>query len=125
MPEPTASTVVIATSTATGLTFFGIATGLQPAILFAGLAGGLWSLSYQPPAPFWKRTASTVVSSIIAGYLAPALAIGLMSIDVLPRSLTPEIVQLPVAVLIGLLAHRVLGPAILRIVASKADEVSK
>jgi hypothetical protein len=35
---------------------------------------------------------STVVSSIIAGYLAPALAIGLMSSDVLPRSLTPEIV---------------------------------
>ena len=125
MPEPTASTVVIATSTATGLTFFGIATGLQPAILFAGLAGGLWSLSYQSAAPLWKRTASTVVSSIIAGYLAPALAIGLMSVDVLPRSLTPEIVQLPVAVLIGLLAHRVLGPAILRIVASKAEEVSK
>jgi hypothetical protein len=55
MPEPTVSTVVIATSTATGLTFFGIATGLQPAILFAGLAGGLWSLSYQLAAPLWKR----------------------------------------------------------------------
>lgn len=125
MPDPTVSTVVMATSTATGLTLFGIATGLHPAILLAGLAGGLWSLSYQSAAPLWKRTASTVVSSIIAGYLAPALAIGLMSIDVLPRSLTPEIVQLPVAVLIGLLAHRVLGPAILRIVASKAEEVSK
>ena len=31
----------------------------------------------------------------------------------------------PIAVLIGLLSHRVLGPALLRIAAQKAEEVSK
>jgi hypothetical protein len=34
-------------------------------------------------------------------------------------------VQLPVAVLIGLLSHSVLGPSFLRIAQRKADEVSK
>jgi len=34
-------------------------------------------------------------------------------------------VQFPIAVLIGLLANRVLGPAILRIVASKMKEEIK
>jgi hypothetical protein len=125
MPEPTSSTVLIATSMATGLTLFGVATGLHPAILFAGLAGGLWSLSYQPPKPFWKRTATTIMAAIVSGYLAPAVSVGLMSIDVFPRSLTLEVTQLPVAVLIGLVSHRVLGPAILRIVARKTEDMSK
>ena len=51
MAEPTSSAAALAAATATGLTVFGVATGLHPAILLAGLAGGLWALSYQEPAP--------------------------------------------------------------------------
>ena len=58
MAEPTSS-AVLAGATATGLTLFGVATGLHPAILLAGLAGGLWALSYQEPAPALKRVAVT------------------------------------------------------------------
>lgn len=40
MPEPTASTIAAVGLTGTGLTLFGIATGLHPMLLLAGLAGG-------------------------------------------------------------------------------------
>lgn len=39
MAEPS---ITAGTAVATGLTIFGISTGLDPAILIAGLAGGLW-----------------------------------------------------------------------------------
>lgn len=50
-PEPAASSVASIAVSATGLTILGISTGLQPDILLAGFAGGLWALTYQPPAP--------------------------------------------------------------------------
>lgn len=46
MPEPTSSALAL-TATSAGLTVFAVATGLPPAILLAGLAGGWWALSYQ------------------------------------------------------------------------------
>lgn len=124
MAEPTSSAAAL-TATTMGLTLFGMATGLHPAILLAGLAGGLWALSYQPPTSVLKRVAVTAMAAIIAGYLTPAVAAGVASLDVWPRAVTRDLLQFPVAVLIGLLAHRVLGPAILRIGASKAEEISK
>jgi len=124
MPEPTSSVVAL-TATSAGLTIFGVATGLHPAILLAGLAGGLWSLSYQGPLPVMKRVAVTVISAIIAGYLTPAVAAGVTSIGAWPQAVTKDLVQLPIAVVIGLLAYRVLGPSVLRIAAKKAEEVAK
>lgn len=124
MAEPTSSAAALMATTM-GLTLFGMATGLQPEILLAGLAGGLWALSYQPQAPAWKRVAVTVMAAIIAGYLTPTIVAGATSIDAWPRAVSRELVQFPIAVLIGLLANRVLGPAILRIVASKMKEEIK
>lgn len=124
MAEPTTS-VAFAAATATGLTIFGVATGLHPAILLAGLAGGLWALSYQDPAPAWRRIAVTIMAAIIAGYLTPAVAAGVTSISAWPNAVTRDLIQLPIAVLIGLLAHRVLGPALLRIAEQKAQEATK
>lgn len=123
MPEPTSS--LAATVTATGLTLFGVATGLHPSILLAGLAGGLWALSYQEPSPAWRRIAVTVMAAVIAGYLTPAVAAGVTSISAWPNAVTRDLVQLPIAVLIGLLAHRVLGPALLRIAEQKIEEATK
>lgn len=125
MAEPTTSAIALAAATATGLTIFGVATGLHPAILLAGLAGGLWALSYQEPAPAMKLVAVTIMSAIVSGYLTPAVAAGVTSIGVWPQAVTRDLVQLPIAVLIGLLSHRVLGPALLRIAAQKAEEVAK
>ena len=125
MPEPTSSAAALAAATATGLTIFGVATGLHPSILLAGLAGGLWALSYQEPSPAWKRVAITVMASVVAGYLAPAVAAVVTALDAWHHALTCDLVQLPIAVLIGLLAHRVIGPFLMRFAARKADEAIK
>lgn len=71
MAEPS---ITAGTAVATGLTIFGISTGLDPAILIAGLAGGLWAQSYHPPTSIWRRVALIVLAAILAGYLAPAFA---------------------------------------------------
>lgn len=123
MSEPTSA--VAALTVGTGLTVFGVATGLHPSVLLAGLAGGLWSLSYDPPAGAWRRVAVTCTASIVAGYLAPAVAAGVAALDVVPRSVTVDVLQLPLAVLIGLVSRQALGPALLRIVTRKSEEVAK
>ena len=123
MAEP--SSALLGVATAAGLTVFGVATGLHPAILLAGLAGGLWALSYQSPAPTIKRVSATILAAIIAGYLTPAIVAGVTSIGAWPKSLTCEVIQLPIAVLVGLLAHRVIGPFLMRFAARKADEAIK
>lgn len=125
MAEPTSSAVALASATAAGLTIFGVVTGLQPAILLAGLAGGLWALSYQDPAPAVNRVAATVMSSIISGYLTPSVSAGVTSISLWPPAITSDLAKMPIAVLIGLLSHRVLGPALLRIAAKKAKEAAE
>jgi hypothetical protein len=74
MAEAAAAAAAIAI-TSTGLTVFGIATGLHPQYLVAGSVGGLWWLSYQDgPQPLAKRLAANAISSVIAGFLTPLLS---------------------------------------------------
>lgn len=122
MAEPSATTAGIA---ATGLTFFGVATGLDPALLIAGFAGGVWAQSYHPPTSIWRRLSLIALASILAGYLAPAAAAAAMSFGSVQGAFTLAALQLPIAVLIGLTSHRVLGPALMRFAAKKAEELSK
>lgn len=121
MPEPT-STAAIAV-TATGLSILGIATGLQPNILLAGFAGGLWALSYQPELPVLRSVASTLGASIVAGYLAPIVVAILR--PALPGDLSHDIAQTASALVVGLLSQRIIGPAIFRIAKQKAEDAER
>lgn len=122
MAEPNATTAALA---ATGLTFFGVTTGLDPSLLIAGFAGGVWAQSYHPPMSIWRRLALVTMGSIIAGYLAPATAAVAMGFAPVQGAFTLTALQLPMAVLIGLTSHRVLGPAIMRFASKKAEDLSK
>lgn len=124
MAEPTSSAAIIA-ATAAGLTLFGVATGLHSGILLAGLAGGLWALSYLPPMLWWQRTLVAFIGALIAGWATPPVALGLTSFAWWPKPVTPEIIQFPIAVAIGLLAHTVIGPALIRIARAKAQDAAK
>lgn len=64
MAEPTTSVAIAAT--AAGLTVLGIATGLQPGVLLAGFAGGLWALSYLPPMAWWQRILVAGLGAVMA-----------------------------------------------------------
>ena len=122
MAEPS---VTAGTAVATGLTVFGISTGLSPAILIAGVAGGLWAQSYHPPTSIWRRLAMIGLAAILAGYLAPFLAAIVGASETVRGIVSLEALQLPLAVVVGLTSHRVLGPAIMRFAAKKADEYVK
>lgn len=118
MPEPATSSAALII-TAAGLTIFGIATGLHPPLLVAGLFGGLWSISYQPPAGLPARIFFLGGSSLVAGYLAPVLAAVVAAaasrlIPWWPSDISRDVMQYPVAFLTGFLAIRWVGPALLR-----------
>lgn len=121
MAEPSATTAGLA---AAGITFFGVATGLDPAILIAGFAGGAWAQSYHPPTALWRRAALMVLAAILAGYLAPAVAAVAAASDVIRGALPFPALQLPAAVLIGLTSHRILGPAFMRFATKKIEGLS-
>lgn len=114
-----------ATVAAAGVTVLGVATGLDPAILVAGFVGGLWAQSYSDPAPYLHRIGMTLLAAVLAGYLAPAAATGLTYFDAVKATFTGLALQLPLAVAVGLTAHKVLGPAILRLFAKKAKELEE
>lgn len=122
MAEPS---VTVGTALATGLTVFGVSTGLDPAVLIAGVAGGLWAQSYHPPTSIWRRLALICLAAILAGYLAPVATAFAASTDTIKGIITFSALQLPIAVLVGLTSHRVLGPAFMRLAAKKAEELSK
>ncbi len=122
MTEPSAASAWLAAS---GLTFFGISTGLDPAVLIAGFAGGVWAQSYQDPMPPWRRLALVVLASILAGYLAPTLAAFVLSFSRSPGAVTHEALRLPIAVLLGLTSHKVLGPAVMKFATKRAEDLTK
>lgn len=117
--------LVATAATAAGVTVLGVSTGLDPAVLIAGFAGGLWAQSYNPPAHWLQRLAATALAAILAGYFTPAAAVMLSASDTIKGALPGHALQLPVAVLVGLLAQRVLGPAIMRIARKKSEDLTK
>lgn len=123
MAEPASSAAVIAG--ATGLTIFGVATGLNAAILIAGLAGGFWALSYMPPMPVWKRITTAALSALLSGWSTPAIVAAITSNGVWPSAVTGDLVQFPVAIAFGMLSHTVIGPAMLKVATRKIEEAAK
>lgn len=124
MPEPTSTAAAVAV-TAGGLTVFGVVTGLHPALLLAGLAGGWWALSYQrDPMPWSRRVSVLAISSLMAAWITPpAVSMTLGSGFALP-GMTGDLIQYPCAAFVGLLAHQIVGPALMRLAARKAGEVA-
>jgi len=122
MNDPSATGVSYSSSV--GLVLFGIAIGLRPELMLAGLWGAFWALSYADPMPLWRRAALSVTASVLAGYSTPAAMAILGSVHVLEGEGVHEKLQYPFAVGVGFLSHRILGPFLLRIAKKKADEVA-
>jgi hypothetical protein len=122
MPEPTASTVAAVSLSAGGLTIFGIATGLHPMLLLAGLAGGWWALSYSTEAmPLLRRATSMTISALAAGWITPPAVAATVGAGLLPPGATGELLQFPGAMIVGLLAHAAIGPALMKFTTKKIE----
>lgn len=121
MPEPTSSTAAVVL-TGTGLTVFGIATGLHPMLLLAGLGGGWWALSYQEaPMPLVRRISTLGISALAAAWITPPATAAVVGAGWLGQAATGELLQYPAALLTGLLAHAAIGPALMKLAARKIE----
>ena len=123
MAEPATSTAAVIAS-ALGLTVFGVATGLHPSLLIAGLAGGLWALFYGEPQPLLRRCLSAVMSALVAAWLAPAVTYGMHELP-FAKVFPLDVLQFPVALVIGFLAMAIVGPGLMLLSRKKLDEAVK
>ena len=119
MTEPASGSVAFITLTTAGISILGIATGLHPTFLVVGFFGGLWAISYNPPAGVIARVIFLAMSSIVSAYVSPvvaAVAAGAAAgmLTWWPKEITREFLSFPVSFLVGFLALRWLGPALLR-----------
>lgn len=116
MSEP--ATPLIASG---GLTVFGIATGLDPMLLVAGFIGCWWYNSYLPELGLGQRISSGIIAGLVAAWLTPPLVGWVTSLGWWPHSVPPPLVGWPAALFTGFLTHKVIGPALLKTAAKKAE----
>lgn len=115
MPEPlapAASSAILTTALA--------ASGLDPVLLFAGLCGGYWSLIYiEEPIPLTRRLSLSALSSLIGAWAAnwgaaPLAALAASWWKWWPPEAGGKGMAIMIALSVGLLAHRYIGPALMR-----------
>ena len=123
MTEPVTPTALALT--AGGVAVFGIVTGLHPHLLVAGAAGGLWALFYAEAQPLIRRMLGAVMSSLVAAWLSPAAAYGVTGLSFWPSSIPRDLIQFPVALLLGFLAMGVVGPGLLMFPRRKIEDAAK
>lgn len=122
MPEPTATTAAaVGVSTLGGLTLFGIATGLHPELMAAGVAGGWLSLSYLPAMAVGQRISTAILSAVAAAWGAPAVAGAVIGQPWVPAGLTYDVLRFPLAMGIGLMLHTVLAPGLMALAKRKME----
>lgn len=121
MPEPAATTLVAVGMTAAGLSIFGIATGLHPELMAAGVAGGWLSLSYLPAMAVGQRISTAILSAVAAAWGAPAVAGAVIGQPWVPAGLTYDVLRFPLAMGIGLMLHTVLAPGLMALAKRKME----
>lgn len=106
---------------ASGIVFFSAITGLQPELLIAGAAGGYWSISYQPAMSAFSRINRIILSSLVAAWLAPLVVFLLAknSVDL------PAMTKFPMALVIGLITIDVLGKSLMIIAKGLLSRIGK
>lgn len=117
------ATIAGGAALAAGLSIFGVQTGIDPAVLLAGLGGGLWAQFSVEVTVWWKRVISSSMSAIVAAMFTP-IGFGFL------RGVTPELVtdiqlSLAIATVIGFLTFSVISPMMLKLAQKKAEELTK
>lgn len=124
MPEPTSSSAAAFALTASGLSVFGLVTGIHPMLLVAGFVGGWWYNSYGQAMPIGQRISSGLIAALVAAWMAPPIVAWLTGSEWWPKSVPAAGFSLAAALVIGFLTHKVVGPTLLRLAQKKADEIA-
>lgn len=114
MAEPTTTAAATAATTA-GFTLVGFLVGVHPDLVIAGLVGGIASILVMEAMPVRQRLESVAVAIMVSGLCGPLI------VSIAPRAF-PELLRgsdiaalrLLVGFGLGVLAYRVLLPALIR-----------
>lgn len=124
---PVAETTVAQGVAAAGITVFGVATGLDPALLLGGVGGGWWALmQFEVAAGLLYRAAFVALSGLLGAWLSPiavAIAIPLAKKAGLLLPVAP--LSIALSVMVGLLAIKWLGPRIVKAAGVAADSAER
>ena len=93
------------------LSLFGVATGLHPMLLAAGMIGGWWELSHLPDMSGLQRAKTIVVSGFVGAWSSPVIAIGLTSFPWWPAPLAMDTACFPISVAAGFVTYIFLTPS--------------
>lgn len=108
MADP--STTAAATA-ATGITIFGVATGIDPSLLLAGLSGGWLALYQFEVFGLASRFGFVVLSALLGAMVGPvAGSVALAMLEKAEIIVPASQINIPMAIVVGLLSIRVIGP---------------
>lgn len=121
MSEPVTPAALYASG---GITLFGLVTGLHPMLLLAGFIGCWWYNSYGQPLPLGQRISSAIIAGLVAAWTTPPVVAWITSTAWWPPAVPALIVGFPIALALGFLTHRVLGPKLLAVAERKAEDLA-
>jgi len=114
MAEPTTTAAATAATTA-GFTLVGFLVGVHPDLVIAGLVGGIAAILAMEAMPVRQRIESVIVAIATAGLCGPLL------VSIAPRAFPDMLrgtdigaLRLGIGFGLGVLAYRVLVPALIR-----------
>lgn len=108
MADPSSTAAATA---AAGITIFGVATGIDPSLLLAGLSGGWLALYQFEVFGLASRIGFVVLSALLGSMVGPlAGSVALAMLTKAGISVPPNQIHIPMAIVVGLLSIRVIGP---------------
>lgn len=126
-----APTGLIASAVSTGsLAAIEALTGLCIPLSVWGLVGCLWAFWYLPAMPLKKRATSVVIAALLAGVVAKPVSLILIGAATgmfgwWPPAVDAKLASVPIALVLGMLCHTVIGKKLIEIANRAADGVVK
>ena len=106
------------------------ATGICVPLFVWGAVGGLWAFWYLQPMSLCQRIMSLGMAALVASVLSKPLALVLVAglshyLPWWPQLCNAALVDVPVALIVGLLCHAVIGRKIIEVANRFSDGVFK
>ena len=122
---------IVASAVSTGsLAAIEATTGVCIPLSVWGLVGCLWAFWYLPAMPIKKRITSVIIAAILSGVVAKPVSMILIGAAVgmfgwWPAAVDAKLASVPIALVLGMLCHTVIGKKLIEIANRAADGVAK
>ena len=124
------SSIAVGALATTSLATIEAATGINIPMFVWGAVGGLWAFWYLAPMTLRQRVLSLMIAAVVASVAAKPVSMVLISavthfLPWWPAAVDHRLAGVPIALVLGLLCHTVLGRKLIDMVGRAADGVQK